>query len=811
MIKNRFLFIFIIFIMTALTAEAVPAYPYKKTYVQPDGTKLTLTLRGDEHFSFYTTDDGQTMVRNLDGSFRAITAEEVSQTWTSRTKAHNARRMNAQRRSLGEQKDPIVGKKKGLVILVAFSDQDFVVDNPQQTYHDFFSKPGYNDYGMTGSVRDYFLDQSYGQLDIEFDVIGPVKLDKPMAYYGAPSGNSNDSKPAEMVYDACLKADAQVNFADYDWLNQGRLENIVIIYAGYGQNYGADPNTIWPHEWKISYGMGNALQLDQVIIDTYACSCELYGTENTGTPRLDGIGAACHEFSHCLGLPDFYDTNDSGAFGTGDWDVMCSGSYNNVSRTPAGYTSYERMYAGWITPTELNSMTRVNGMKALEDSPEAYILYNEANKDEYYLLENRQPNKWDSKIGGHGLLVLHVDFSKEAWKDNSVNTNPSRQRMTIVPADGRLSNGSLAGDPFPGTSNKTELTNHTNPAATLYNVNIDGSKLLGKPIDNIEESADGLISFVACRPELGIPEPDGGTEVAGEASFTITWPAVPGAISYELEVTEMGSAAETPEEALEKEFDFKAFESKSAGFTDVSSKMSDYGLKSWSGSKLFTTPDRLRIGTSSTTGYVRTATWQVPQSSEMTIVLGAKLFKAGTPVRGMVRVAFGNQGDQATYDDASFELTEDGLMVFHFTIRKDLFWIEIRPEACMYLNYLAIYDGTWTAEQLGGNSAKAFSAGPRKATTVKNYTTDTNSYTLTNLNTKSRFIYRVRAFGEENTYSQWSQEKTFSFSAAAGIDAIVVDSSQKKGIYDLNGRYVGTSLEGLAKGIYVVGGKKVVR
>ena len=805
--KNYFITLLLL-VLSCVSAKAVPAYPVRRTFVQPDGTTLTLTLRGDEHFSFYTTDDGQTMVRNLDGSFRAITAEEVSQTWTNRTKAHNARRMNAQRRSLGEQKDPIVGKKKGLVILVAFSNQDFVVDNPQQTYQNFFSKSGYNDYGMTGSVRDYFLDQSYGQLDIEFDVIGPVKLNKTMAYYGAPTDNSNDVRPAEMVYDACLAIKDQVNFADYDWDGDSKVDQVFVIYAGYGQNYGADANTIWPHEWRLSAG-GFKLQLNNVMVDTYACSCELYGVSGS---TLDGIGAACHEFTHCLGIPDFYDTSSNGNnYGMGTWDVMCGGSYNNVSRTPAGYTSYERMYAGWITPTELKDMTRISGMKSLQDAPEAYILYNEANHNEYYLLENRQKTKWDASLRGHGLLVVHVNYDSEAWGSNGVNTNANQQMMTIIPADGQRSTGSEGGDPFPGNKGVTELTNYTNPAATLYNENKDGSKLLGKPIDNIGESADGLISFVACRPELGIPEPDGGTEVAGEASFTITWPAVSGATSYELEVTEIGSAAETPEEALEKEFDFKAFESKSAGFTDVSSKMSDYGLKSWSGSKLFTTPDRLRIGTSSTTGYVRTATWQVPQSSEMTIVLGAKLYKAGTPVKGKVRVAFGNQGDQATYDDASFELTEDGLMVFHFTIRKDLFWIEIRPEACMYLNYLAIYDGTWTAEQLGGNAAKAFSAGPRKATTVKNYTTDTNSYTLTNLNTKSRFIYRVRAFGEENTYSQWSQEKTFSFSAAAGIDAIVVDSSQKKDIYDLNGRYVGTSLEGLAKGIYVVGGKKVVR
>ena len=812
MIKKGFI-LTILMAAGVASANAVPAYPAKRTVTLADGKQVTITLKGDEHFSFYTDELNRAYVRNASGLLQTVTIDEASSMWQARIQADAAARTKTARRAssmrrVGEPKPSLIGNKKGLVILMDFEDVKFSHESPKDIYKDFFNKQGYSDYGMTGSVRDYFLDQSYGQLDIDFDVVGPYTTYYSMAYYGAHSGNSNDSRPNEMVWEACRAADVDVNFADYDWDGDGEVDQVFVIYAGYGENYGADPNTIWPHEWSMS-AANRKMILDNTKIDTYACSCELSGTSGS---TLDGIGAACHEFSHCLGLPDFYDTSSSGGnYGMGTWDVMCGGSYNNNSRTPAGYTSYERMFAGWISPTELNSMTRVDGMKALQDSPEAYILYNEANHNEYYLLENRQKTKWDAALRGHGLLVVHVNYDSAAWGSNGVNTSENLQMMTILPADGQRSTYSEGGDPFPGNKGVTELTNYTNPAATLYNENKDGSKLMGKPIDNIKESEDGLISFVACRPELGIPEPDGGTEVAGEASFTITWPAVANATSYELEVTEIGSAAETPEEALEKEFDFKAFESKSVGFTDVSTKMGDYGLSGWSGSKLFTTPNRLRIGTSTAAGYVRTATWEVPQSSEMTIVLGAKLYKAGSPVRGKVRVAFGNQGDQATYDDASFELTEDGLMVFHFSIRKDLFWIEIRPEACMYLNYLAIYDGTWTAEQLSGNSAKSFSVGPRKATTVKNYTTDTNSYTLTNLNTKSRFIYRVRSFGEENTYSQWSQEKTFSFSAAAGIDAIVVDSSVKKGIYDLNGRYVGTSLDGLAKGIYVVDGKKVVR
>lgn len=786
--------------------KAVPAYPYKKVITKADGTQTTLTLRGDEHFSFYT-DEAQNTYRYIDGSYVAQNPDEVYARWTDlSSKANKARTKKAPRtRSIGHPSTNLTGKKKGIVILMEFQDQPFSIENPKAVYQDFFNKSGYSDFGMSGSVKDYFLEQSYGELEIDFDVAGPYQSFHTMSWYGKPNGDQNDTDAVELMKEACRRADDDVDFSQYDWDGDGEVEQIFVIYAGYGQNYGADPNTIWPHEWNFS-ATGSTLNQDGVILNTYACSCELQGTQGT---TLDGIGAACHEFSHCLGLPDFYDTRGNN-YAMGSWDVMCSGSYNNDSKTPAGYTSYERMFAGWLQPVELNEMTRIEGMKPLAEAPEAYILYNNGNRDEYYLLENRQQVKSDAALAGHGLLVVHVDFDEMAWISNSVNVANARQLCTIIPADGATTTTSERGDPFPGSRGVTELTNYTSPAAILYNENADGSKLMGKPLDNISESEEGLISFVACRPELGIPEPGEGKAVEGENSFTISWPAISGAVNYEVEVTEIGTASNDPKEALDKEFMFDAFESKSTGYTDVSTKMSDYGFAKWSGSKLFTSPNQLLIGTSSASGYVRTATWNVPQSSEMTIVVGGKLYKEGTTIKGKVRVAFGNNGEQATYDEAPFDLTEDGQMVFHFSIRKNLYWIEIHAESRMCLNYLAIYDGTWSAEQLGIKTAGSRQASSRRATTVNVYTTDTNSYTLTDVNTNSRFIYRVRALGEENTYSQWSEEKTFSFTSS-GINSVTLGGNASITIYDLQGRPIGNDLNALRKGVYIINGKKVVK
>ena len=767
---KKYLLLTIVFFFASVAVNAVPAYPGKLTATLPNGKQVVLTHRGDEHFSFFTDEEGNAYRRTANKvGFEQISMDEVRELWQPRIdRANKARSARAAKR-VGTPTDNLTGTKKGLVILMQFDDYSFVSENPKAIFEDYFNKEGYTDFGMTGSVKDYFKAQSYGQFELDFDVVGPYTAAHSMVYYGGHSGNSHDSRPYELIWEGCVQADADVNFADYDWDGNGEVDQIFVIYAGYGENYDNTSdnlfaNCIWPHESQLKYfDIEGMKPLDNIKINTYACSSELRDIEGT---NLNGIGAACHEFSHCLGLPDFYDTQGSN-FGMATWDVMDQGCYNNDSRTPSGYTSYERMFAGWLTPTELNSMTRIEGMKALEEEPEAYILYNEKNRNEFYLLENRQKIGFDASQYGHGLLVLHVDYDEAIWRSNSVNINSSRQRLTIIPADNdlRYTLQSLAADPFPGTKNVTELTNYSTPVATLYNDNVNGSKLMGKPIDNIKESDDGLISFVACRPELAIPVQEESKPIEGEASMTLSWSAVSDAIGYELEVTEMGTASNDPSEALEKEFNFEAFESKNTGLSDISAKMADYGYDKWKGSKLYTSPKKLRIGTSSSSGYVRTATWAVPQSSDMTIVVGGQLYKAGTPVKGKVRVAFGNLGDQATYDEVPFELTEDGYMVFNFSIRKDLFWIEIDPNTCMYLNYLAIYDGEWTAEKLGLNAA-ARQLSPRKATNVQTYQTTTNSYTLKNLNPKSRYLWRVRAMGEEGRYSLWSEEKMFDFSGS---------------------------------------------
>ncbi len=482
--------------MIAITALGIPAKRVTRTVALSDGTSITITLTGDESNHYFRDENGKHYELSADGKYIELTVTQTNaraMRANSRvTASNNRRRANMQR-----HRNALTGEKRGLVILVNFKDKKMKC--AQTDFNNAFNTTGYNENGSIGSVRDYFMAQSYNQLIIDFDVVGPVQLQKNMNYYGSNDSEGFDQHPAEMVIEAVKAVDNQVNFADYDWDKDGYVDQVYVIYAGYGEAQGAPAATIWPHEWDLNsaqeYNDGTGAQrLDGTIVNTYACSNELYGTSGS---IIDGIGTACHEFSHCLGLPDMYDTSTSGSnYGMGYWDLMCSGSYNGDGYVPAGYSSYERMFAGWLDPIEIKEYTQVSALPALSENAEAYIIYNQANRNEYYLLENRQPMDWDSQLPAAGMLVLHVDYNEDIWHNNTVNNVSSRQRMTIIPADGERSEYNEEGDTWP-QPNKTELTNTSSPAAKLYNKNSDDTMYMNIPIRNITQNSNGTIAFTA--------------------------------------------------------------------------------------------------------------------------------------------------------------------------------------------------------------------------------------------------------------------------------------------------------------------------
>ena len=517
--------------LVSMMAQAVPAHKMWRTFQQVDGTKIELKQVGDENMHYYVTRDNIPVMRDNDRfcyakstgfSIKSTgvlaheqqmrTPEEIINMSTVQDveEARPFMKKKGVKKNLGSDHPSYTGKKKGLVILANFSDKKFFdyseEDGGMATlnrYDAMLNEEGYTNgfYGAIGSVHDYFLDQSYRKFDLTFDVVGPVNLENPYSFYGSNRPDDDHNAPL-MIKECCEAVEHLVDFTDYDWDDDGVVEEVFVLYAGYGEATGGPTDAIWPHMWAYSSAayynkdLPEELVVDNVLVDVYACSNELYGY--SGNTQM-GMGVMCHEFSHCLGLPDMYDTGYKGNYGMGEWDILDSGSYNGprgIGWVPAGYTSYERQFAGWLNHTELKVNRRIINQKPINEHGVSYIIYNDNHKDEYYLLENRNKTRWDSYLPGAGLLIIHVDYDEDIWNNNTVNTtgmNNDHQRLTIFHASNSVHGGN---DAYPYQDNDS-LTDTSIPKAKLYNENTDGSKLMHKPITNITRNEDnGYISFL---------------------------------------------------------------------------------------------------------------------------------------------------------------------------------------------------------------------------------------------------------------------------------------------------------------------------
>lgn len=852
----RFLTVAAAFLFAA-TAFAIPAKRVKRQVQQPDGSVLTVMLRGDENFHFTSTEDGQPLVQRADGyycyavldangkmaasgqvahdaanrgatelSFLGNYADEslkVRSLGMERAKQRNERRLARlakrgvvsasgvpMRReriagATGEEGTGVTGKKRGLVILVNFKDKAMQTKYTQAEWNDYFNKVGYNKYGNNGSVHDYFYEQSYGKFDLEFDVVGPVTLSKNMSAYGAKDSNGDDTDPAGMVVEACNLAfkQADLDMSQYDWDGDGAVDQVYVIYAGYGEAAGAPANTIWPHEWDISYA-GYSLVLGGKRIRTYACSSELNG--NSGTD-ISGIGTACHEFSHCMGIPDLYDTAGGGCYGMDAWDLMDYGSYGGDGYQPVGYNTYEKWVSGWLEPTVLKSPCFVNDLKPLNEAAESYVVFNEATPTEYYIFENRQLQGSDVQLPNHGMLVIHVDYDQKAWVDNVVNNTYSHQRFSIVPADNKLTSTTNTGDTYPGTTRSTELTDTSRPAATLFNKNSDGRKFLGKPITEIAEK-NGRISFTFDGGvSLDAPVPSLADMTA--TSFTGAWNAVADAETYNVELREK-SAQSSVDDALVVSENLAGWGDglTADGNTDISDELDNHMTTAgWTGLKVFECPGCAKIGSSKVRGNLTSPLVVNHSSTSVTVRLESS--------------AYGNDATESTVslvDNSGNTISEqtisvDGKMATVVLANNDEkdYKVMVSPKKRGYVYSIALYDGEYSAEDF-----LAESPSPKlvaKSAAQRFTGVEQTSYLFDGLTAGATYQWRVQAVAGSvlSAWSDWQTVDLNNWTSLGRLEqgAALADSDTVE-VFSPVGMALGTTTYGefrkatLPSGVYVV-------
>lgn len=534
-------------LMGIASGFAAKAHTALTTITQSDGSQLTIRLHGDEHFSWYSTADDVLLVQ-VGSNYYVAQVEEDGTLKATPQLAHNAGErgtveeqvinnqnkekflnlLNAEPQALAKPIGTVTpayfphkGSPKALVILVEFQDVKFKTSDPVATFTHYLkgadgeatpkANNAYVTKGMVnyGSVSQYFKDMSQRKFTPQFDIVGPVTISKNSAYYGSNTGGT-DANFKEMIAEACKNVSTNVNFADYDQDNDGYIDLVYIIYAGYSESFGGNSaDCLWPKSGSATFnepGTNISLKLNGKMISRYGINNELNGTPKNwidGKPLLNGIGLFCHEFSHTMGLPDLYPTVEASRVDNQNpeyWDLMDGGEYTYSGYFPTPYSPWEMDVMDWTAPIELGDEAKQVNLDSYANSRTAYKINGE--NDEYLLIQNIQTEGWWSGITQAfkttGMLVWRIDYPYTTVSlDNRLNNEISKPNVMIVPADGYVISDynhgdgkkwtdaqykeSLKGDPFPGK------------VTELLSVKLNKSTLK-KPFYNIKET-DGVITF----------------------------------------------------------------------------------------------------------------------------------------------------------------------------------------------------------------------------------------------------------------------------------------------------------------------------
>ena len=489
----------VLFVLSSISVSAVPADSRPKQIRQKDGTTITVITYGDEFYHYTTTADG-ILVSSVDGIYQyatvdaegRITALGVNAKNPSlRTSADNAAVAQASRgvpqhifeqvqrkrraeliidspftldkmKNEGGQSRAGVKQEKVIVLLAQFTDVKFTVDSPRQAFSNMLNQEGYSKNGATGSARDYYYQNSNGQYDLQMDVVGPYTLPHNMAYYG---GN-DDANADQMIIDVCEAADPEVDFTEYATGDQ--ITRLFVYYAGYNEAEQGPADSVWPHRSVV---MARPT-FDGVKLYDYACSSELRGSSGT---YMAHIGTFCHEYGHCIGLADYYNTiGGAGTVNLGTLSLMSAGNYNNNGATPPELSAYDKSFLGWL---ELKQMP-TSGKVTMEPLNENVGYYIPTSVDgEYFVFENRDMTyKWNKYIAGgapsNGMFVYHVDESsnfvaeagttaRQLWQMNRPNAYASHECFKAVRAETTNENYPHMWM-YPGSKNHTTLSSTYN-------------------------------------------------------------------------------------------------------------------------------------------------------------------------------------------------------------------------------------------------------------------------------------------------------------------------------------------------------------
>jgi M6 family metalloprotease-like protein len=582
-------------------AFAVPAYPGPVELEQPDGAKVVIHLRGDEFFAWHEDADGYVVQRDeRDGAWKyarprpdaaafeviedavvgvadpaALKLEKRALPRPSLIREQRERRRPELpgTRPAGEAEPgltpaadgtgddaspappppariPVSGTKtvKNIVILAAFNDHwdsgnSTVLSAKGRTntteYSNLFNQIGHTTDTAVGSVKDYYLENSYGKLTVDSVVTAWVRLPQNESYYGGNDINGRDLNPKQMVLDAINAADAAgFDFSQGDSDGDGWVDCLTVIHSGHGEEYtGNSANCIWSHKWSLS----SVTTVDGVKMSIYHTEPALRGSDGTigaASTSIIRIGVICHEMGHFFGLPDLYDTS-GGPYSTisvGNWCVMSGGSWGGGDgKRPCHFSAWCKQSLGFVAPQLIHSQSSVS-FPDVKASDTVYMLRNGSFNQEYFLVENRNQTGFDASTPGKGIMIWHID----AKSNSNGSTYDVHPIVKMEDADGNTTanqttsawysgNASMLAGGFrdqTGNSNTNAMRYQSGSYVTRTNNSADYSYIR---LSNF--SATGVT--MTCDVSTLIPTV--GSQSVATANYTVSWAASSDASKYEIQ------------------------------------------------------------------------------------------------------------------------------------------------------------------------------------------------------------------------------------------------------------------------------------
>jgi len=376
----------------------------------------------------------------------------------------------------------------------------------------------------TGSIRQFYMVNSFNRFKIDTTVVPWITLSKNEAYYA--NGNHGFTKLKEAIIEALTVLDnhepnnpklsqfmENFSFGDFDHDENGALDGLGIIHSGFGAEFSgtdcygtSNENRIWSHKGGLDWVSTH----EPVKTNRYYVSSALRGTCDNNIVR---VGLICHELGHAMGLPDLYDGTFEGV-GLGSFDFMSqSWGFDGSGTYPPLGTAWTKMQAGWVDVLTITA----SGEYELEASSESNVVFKITHgfpDGEYLLLENRQPMSYDSRLPQGGIAIFHVDESSKNQKARGFPGqvgwpgNGKHYKVALLAADGKydLEQGLNQGDAY-DLWHANSLYNELRPGSAGVHPNTDSYQN-----GNVEQTGLRIHGFSSSGRRMtfrveGIPSP----------------------------------------------------------------------------------------------------------------------------------------------------------------------------------------------------------------------------------------------------------------------------------------------------------------